>query len=68
MPKPRPRKPDPKTPQPARAPARENWLLWLGAVLLLTCLIYQPSLDNGFTNWDDNKYVTSRTQSLRTLL
>jgi len=65
MPKPRPRKPDPK--QPARAtaptrppaPARGKWLLWLGAILLLTCLIYQPSLDNGFTNWDDNHYVTS---------
>src|SRR5882672_2702368 len=61
MPKPRPRKPDPKSPQPARAPAqaRGKWLLWLGAILLLTYLIYQPSLDNGFTNWDDNHYVTS---------
>src|SRR6266850_1519123 len=66
MPKPRSRKPDPKTPQPARtpaparapAPAREKWLLWLGAILLLTYFIYQPSLDNGFTNWDDDYYVT----------
>ena len=60
MPKPRSRKPDPKAPRPARAPtpARKNWLLWLGAILLLTYFIYQPSLDNGFTNWDDDYYVT----------
>src|SRR5437762_2450376 len=69
MPKPRSRKPDPKTPRPARAaapktrppartPARENWLLWLGAILLLTYFIFQPSLDNDFTNWDDDYYVT----------
>src|SRR5438876_2498526 len=62
MPKPRSRKPDPTAPQPARPPARpparEKWLLWLGAILLLTYSIYQPSLDNGFTNWDDDYYVT----------
>ena len=69
MPKPRSRKPDPKTPRPARAAApktrqpartaaRENWLLWLGAILLLTYFIFQPSLDNDFTNWDDDYYVT----------
>jgi hypothetical protein len=66
MPKPRSRKPDPKTPQPARgpapvrapAPAREKWFLWLGAILLLTYFVYQPSLDNAFTNWDDDYYVT----------
>src|SRR5882762_11139664 len=59
MSKPRPRKPDPKTPRPARAPAtaRAKWLLWLAAILLLTGLVYQPSLDNAFTNWDDNRYV-----------
>ena len=59
MPKPRSGKPDPKAPRPARAPtpARKNWLLWLGAILLLTYFIYQPSLDNSFTNWDDNRYV-----------
>src|SRR6266850_5198958 len=63
MPKPRSRKPDPKTPGPAHAPttARGKWLLWLGAVLLLTCFIYQPSLDNAFTNWDDNHYVLQTT-------
>jgi tetratricopeptide (TPR) repeat protein len=33
-------------------------LLWLGAALLLTYLVYMPSLGNGFTNWDDNYYVT----------
>jgi len=35
-----------------------GWPLWLGGVLLLTFLVYIPSLDNGFTNWDDNTYVT----------
>jgi tetratricopeptide (TPR) repeat protein len=32
--------------------------LWLGAILLLTFAVYLPSLDNDFTNWDDNFYVT----------
>ena len=58
MAKTRPRKPDQKTQQPARPPGREKWFLWLGAILLITYFIYQPSLDNDFTNWDDNYYVT----------
>ena len=35
-----------------------RWLLWLGAILVLTFVVYLPSLDNDFTNWDDNYYVT----------
>jgi len=34
-------------------------LLWLGAILVLTFVVYIPCLDNGFTNWDDNHYVTT---------
>ncbi len=33
-------------------------ILWLGAILFVTYLVYMPSLDNAFTNWDDNYYVT----------
>src|SRR5436853_3899760 len=43
---------------PGMPTARGAWLLWLGAVLFLTYLVYMPSLDNDFTNWDDNYYVT----------
>ena len=34
-------------------------LLWLGAILVLTFVAYVPCLDNEFTNWDDNPYVTA---------
>ena len=37
---------------------RSRWPLWLGAILVLTFVVYLPSLDNGFINWDDNSYVT----------
>src|SRR6185436_5996009 len=39
-------------------PARGVSLLWLAPILALTAIAYVPSLDNGFTNWDDNFYVT----------
>jgi|JI8StandDraft_1071087.scaffolds.fasta_scaffold32174_2 tetratricopeptide (TPR) repeat protein len=32
--------------------------LALAGILLLTFLVYVPSLSNGFTNWDDDAYVT----------
>lgn len=51
-------KPSEKKQRAARRPARRDWLLWLGAVLVLTFVVYIPSLDNDFTNWDDNFYVT----------
>ena len=38
----------------------------LGCVLVVTAIALQPSLDNGFTNWDDPQYVTAneRLQSI----
>jgi len=38
--------------------ARVQWPLWLGAILVLTFVVYLPCLGNGFTSWDDNGYVT----------
>ena len=35
-------------------------LLLLG-ILLLTFIVFWPSLQNGFTNWDDTYYVTQNT-------
>ena len=56
----------------ARPRAREIWLLCLGAILLITFLIYQPSLDNDFTGWDDSYYASQNAivthPSLKTLL
>jgi tetratricopeptide (TPR) repeat protein len=34
-------------------------LLWLAGILAITFLAYLPSLQNGFTNWDDDLYVTN---------
>jgi len=63
MPAPR-RKPGPKgkalaprSAPPATRAGRRDWL-FLGGILLLTFLVYWPSLDNDFTDWDDNFYVT----------
>jgi len=36
-----------------------NWLL---AILLITFIIYFPTLQNEFTTWDDDKYVTENYQ------
>ena len=42
-----------------KAPSSHGpWLLWLGVILVLTFVAYVPSLDNDFTSWDDNGYVT----------
>jgi hypothetical protein len=30
----------------------------LAAALVVTFVAFQPALDNGFTNWDDDAYVT----------
>lgn len=58
------KKPGAAPPRPAKRPAAQGargsarWWIWLGAILLLTFTVYIPSLDNEFTNWDDNTYVT----------
>src|SRR3990172_7922795 len=52
-------KPSPSKRSAARRPVRGSRFLWLGAILVLTFVAYIPSLDNGFTNWDDNHYVTT---------
>ena len=36
-------------------PNRQNFLLLI--VLFITCLVYLPSLNNGFTNWDDDTHL-----------
>lgn len=42
-----------------------GWLsqanLILGGILLLTLITFLPLFENGFTNWDDNVYVTENT-------
>src|SRR5947208_3575548 len=45
-----------RTPAPGSRDLR--WVFWLAGILFLTYLVYMPSLDNDFTNWDDNYYVT----------
>ena len=41
-----------------------SWLPWVVAALLLilTWFLYKPSLNNHFTNWDDNLYVLDNAQ------
>ena len=36
------------------------WLV-LAGILFLTLLVYLPSNDNQFTNWDDDVYVTENS-------
>jgi tetratricopeptide (TPR) repeat protein len=50
---PRKRKPSAETQEGAR------WI-WLFGILALTFVVYQPSLDNDFTNWDDSEYVNTQ--------
>lgn len=37
---------------------QDNTLLFIGITILITFLAYYNSLKNGFTNWDDDLYVT----------
>lgn len=39
-------------------------LVWIASILLLTIIAYLPSFTNGFTNWDDNMYVSENSQVL----
>lgn len=38
-----------------------QWWLALGAILVITFVVYVPCLDNDFTNWDDDLYVTNNS-------
>ena len=39
-------------------PAKNNGnLLWIGAILLLTFIVFFPALNNALTNWDDPHYL-----------
>jgi tetratricopeptide (TPR) repeat protein len=58
------KKPNPAVVKPAAPvhPAPSNRLLpllLLAGIMLLTGILYLPSLRNGFTNWDDDAYVTA---------
>lgn len=36
----------------------QNFHYYLGGIVsLIVCLVYLPSIQNGFVNWDDNNYV-----------
>jgi len=62
-------KKDSRRKPPAARPSRDGrWLLWLAAILFVTYLVYLPSLDNQFTNWDDNYYVTENPVVVRPTL
>ncbi|MEI7723911.1 MAG: tetratricopeptide repeat protein [Bacteroidota bacterium] len=43
---------------------QNNWLPWVvvAALLIITGSLYQSSIKNHFTNWDDNVYVLENTQ------
>lgn len=45
-------------PSSSAPPTAWTPLLTLAGILLLTFLVYLPSLSHGFTNWDDDAYVT----------
>ena len=51
------RRPGAPTPPGAAPP----WI-WLALILAVTFVVYLPCLDNGFTEWDDNYYVTENPQ------
>ena len=53
------RRPSPTPSTPTHKTAARDRLLWLAAILALTFVVYLPTLDNGFTNWDDTHYVTA---------
>jgi len=42
---------------PSSPGAAPPWI-WLALILALTFVVYLPCLDNEFTDWDDNFYVT----------
>lgn len=43
-----------KAPEPSKGAGN---ILWMGLILLLTFIVFIPSLDNALTNWDDPRYL-----------
>ena len=37
-------------------------LLWLGVILLLSIIVFSPTINNGFVTWDDDWYVYENPQ------
>ncbi len=50
-----------KSPDSNSSVGINKWLL-IGGILFITFLCYSSSLDNAFTNWDDDHYVTDNPQ------
>lgn len=44
--------------KPAVPLPRRRFALFAAALALVTCVAFSPSLTAGFTDWDDNRYVT----------
>jgi tetratricopeptide (TPR) repeat protein len=47
----------PAKPQPKLSQKKYGDLLWLSGILLLTFIVFFPSLNNALTNWDDPHYL-----------
>jgi len=47
--------------KPAKEKKKTGDWFWLAAILLLTFIVFFPSLNNALTNWDDPHYLTDNT-------
>jgi protein O-mannosyl-transferase len=56
--KPTKRQAPPTSPQKAVAPLAGRPLLWALGVCAIVAIAFFPMLSNGFTNWDDQFYIT----------
>lgn len=41
------------------SPLHQQALIWLGAILAVTLLVYLPALSNELVNWDDDSYIVT---------
>ena len=48
-------------PEKVKLTIDRSGLTWFFAVLAITAICLFPMLNNGFTNWDDELYVTQNT-------
>lgn len=62
--KPAPRPAPQPAPRPPGAPSPARPLLWVLAVCAVTAATFFPMLSNGFTNWDDQFYITDNPMLL----